>query len=54
MADTVRIYPVPGAYLVGVPAIEQEVSEAEAKRLLKYDPPIFTTTKPKPSEPKES
>lgn len=47
----VKLYPVPGAYVVGEPTDEREVTEAEAKRLLKYEPPIYTTTPPKKAAP---
>ncbi len=50
MSKTVRIYPVPGVSIMGVPAIEQDVTEAEAKRLLAYQPPAFTTERPKPAK----
>ena len=42
----VRIYPLPGAYIPGVPHIEQEVSPEEAERLLAYQPPAFARTAP--------
>lgn len=48
----VTLYPIPGAYLPGVPAVETEVSAREAKRLLKFDPPAFTTERP-PDPPEE-
>jgi hypothetical protein len=38
---TVHIYPIEGVFIGGVPAIEQDVTEAEAKRLLEYKPPAF-------------
>jgi hypothetical protein len=43
----VTIYPTGDAYIAGVAAVEQEVSEAEAKKLLAYTPPAFTTDPPK-------
>lgn len=42
----VKLYPVPGAYIPGVPAQECEVSAKEAERLLAYTPPAFTTKAP--------
>lgn len=44
----VRLYPVPGAYIIGEPAAEREVSPAEAERLLAFKPPAYTKTPPKP------
>lgn len=43
----VKLYPTGNAYILGEPAEEREVTEAEAKRLLRYDPPAYTTDKPK-------
>lgn len=37
----VRIVPVPGAFIQGVPAVEQEVDPERAKELLAYTPPAF-------------
>ena len=55
MADTnlVKLYPTANAYVLGEPAIEREVTETEAKRLLKYEPPIYTTTPPKAPKAEE-
>jgi hypothetical protein len=39
----VTIYPTEGAYIPGVPAVEQEVDQATADALLAYSPPAFTT-----------
>jgi len=44
--ETVRLFPVPGAYIHGEPAVEREVSPEEAARLLAFTPPAFTTTPP--------
>ena len=38
----VHIIPVPGVHIVGVPAKEQGVSEAEWQRLSEFKPPAFT------------
>lgn len=46
MAKTVRLYPVPGAYIPGVPTAVIDVSAEEAERLLAYQPPAFTTDPP--------
>jgi hypothetical protein len=46
MAKTVRLYPVPGAYIAGVPAVVTDASAEEAQRLLAYTPPAFTTDPP--------
>lgn len=40
------IYPTGTAFIPGVPAIEQEVSDKDARRLLKFSPPAFTLDKP--------
>ena len=37
----IRIKPVPGVYVQGVPAMPMEVDEARAKELLAYTPPAF-------------
>ena len=44
--EAVRLYPVPGAYINGEPAVEREVSKKEAERLLSYHPPAYTKTPP--------
>ena len=38
---TIKLIPVPGAYIQGVPAVPMEVSEERAKELLAYSPPAF-------------
>lgn len=43
MSETVRLFPVSGAFIVGEPAVEREVTPSEAKRLLRYQPPAYTT-----------
>ena len=45
------IYPAPDAFIHGVPAVEQEVTAEEAKRLLSYYPVAFTTEPPIAPEP---
>jgi len=37
----VRLLPVPGAYITGEPAVEREVTAAEADRLLSFKPPAY-------------
>ena len=44
MSNTVTIWPVPGRFLPGVPAVKQEVSPAAAKRLV--ESLAFTTKQP--------
>lgn len=44
----VRLFPVPGNTIPGVPAIEQDVTPEQAAELLAYQPPAFTTDPPKP------
>jgi hypothetical protein len=41
------LYPVDGAYITGVPHTVLSVTAAEAKRLLKFEPPAYTDQKPK-------
>jgi hypothetical protein len=43
----VRLYPLPDATVPGVPDVIQDVSATEAQRLLRFQPPAFTTTKPR-------
>lgn len=46
---TVRLYPVPGQFVVGIPAVIQDVDPATAKELLAWGGkhnPAFTTTPP--------
>lgn len=47
--ETVRLYPVPGAYINGEPAAEREVTTEEAERLLRFYPPAYTTRSPAPA-----
>ena len=47
--ETVRLVPVPGAYIPDEPAEEREVSLEEAERLLAFQPPAFMVAPP--SEP---
>lgn len=44
--EAVRLFPVPGAFIHGEPAVEREVSPAEAERLLSFRPAAFTKTPP--------
>ena len=41
----VRIIPVPGRYIVGVPDVAQDVSPEKAQELLAYTPPAFVAEK---------
>jgi len=41
VARTVKIIPVPGAYITGVPAVPQEVTPERAKELMAYRPTAF-------------
>jgi hypothetical protein len=55
---TVHLYPVEGASVYPYPADEIDVTAAEAKALLAYEPPAFTTEPPKgvkakPEQPEE-
>jgi hypothetical protein len=56
---TVHIFPAEGAYIPGVPAIEQDVDAETAKELLAYSPPAFTLKPPaegpaeEPAQPEE-
>jgi len=43
---TVLIYPVPGAFINGEPAVVREVTPEKATELLRYKPPAYTRTKP--------
>ena len=36
-----RLVPVPGAYIIGEPAVEREVTPQEAERLLAFKPPAY-------------
>ena len=47
----VRLYPTNDAFIPGVPAVEQEVDEEEAERLLSFTPPAFATEVPVAEEP---
>jgi hypothetical protein len=48
-----RLYPTTNeAFINGVPAVEQEVDDEEAERLLSHFPPAFTTEPP--AEPAET
>lgn len=38
---TIKLIPVPGAYIQGVPAVPMEVSPERAKELLAYHPAAF-------------
>ena len=52
MAKTVHLYPVLGAFIPGVPAVECDVSPERAAELLAWYPPAFTTDPPDaPAEP---
>lgn len=46
---TVHVYPVPGCWLPGVPAIEQDVSKKEAEELVATG--AFSLEQPKEEEP---
>ena len=46
--ETVRLLPVPGAYINGEPAAEREVTPEEAERLLAYFPPAYMPAPPQP------
>ena len=46
MSKTVHLYPTAGAFILGEAAEEKDVSEADARRLLAYHPPAFTTDPP--------
>lgn len=48
-AVSVRIYPVPGNWLPGIPAAEQDVSKEEAEELVATG--AFTLEPPKEEEP---
>ena len=49
---TVRLSPVPGAYISGEPAAEREVTPEEAERLLAYFPPAYEiAAEPEAEEP---
>ena len=43
-----RVIPVPGRYIPGVPDIPQDLDPEEAARLLAYSPPAFTAEEPVP------
>lgn len=51
---TVRLYPVEGVSIPGVPSQECEVTEAEAAELLAYIPAAFTVEPPKAPSPPET
>ena len=44
--EMVKLDPVPGVYIEGVPAVPCEVTAKEAEVLLGYSPPAFTTDPP--------
>lgn len=49
--ETVRIYAVPGQFIVGVPAVDQDVTPKRAKELLGWggpDNPAFAAEPPAP------
>jgi len=48
--EAVRLYPVPGAFIIGEPAVEREVSAEEAEWLLEFSPPAYTATPPTSTE----
>lgn len=37
----IKLVPVPGSYVQGIPAVPMEVSPERAKELLAYSPPAF-------------
>jgi len=50
-----HLWPVDGAFVSGVPAIEQDVDDELAAELLAHTPPAFTLERPagaKPPKPK--
>ncbi len=49
--EKVTVYPIPGMFLNGVPAVEQEVTPERADELLGYKSPAFTRIPP--SKPQE-
>lgn len=49
--EVVRLSPVPGAYIPGEPAVEREVSPAEAERLLAFEPPAYVLAEDPPPAP---
>lgn len=52
--EKVRLIPVPGRYIPGVPDTVQEVSPERAAELLAYTPPAFVAEKaPAPVTEKE-
>lgn len=46
MTQKVRLYPLPGVFVDGIPHEVQDVSPAEAERLQAFTPAAFTTTPP--------
>jgi len=47
-----KIYPTGDHYIPGVPAVEQDVDRATARRLLAWTPPAFTAEPPgEPASP---
>ena len=47
----VRLIPVPGYYIPGVPDVVQDVSPKRAEELLAYTPRAFVVDEPAPSGP---
>jgi hypothetical protein len=43
---TVHLYPTNDAFIPGEPATERDVPAEEAKALLAYQPPAYTTSPP--------
>ena len=46
-----RLFPTSDGFVPGVEAVEQDVSEEEAERLLSFYPPAFTREAPQAAEP---
>jgi hypothetical protein len=51
--DMVTLYPVPGAWIPGEPAVIREVTPKQAKALLRWKPAAFTTEAPPQPESQE-
>jgi hypothetical protein len=48
-----HLFPVAGAFVSGVPAVEQDVDDDVAKHLLGHNPPAFSLEGPAPKVPRK-
>ena len=48
---TVHLWPLPGAFIPGEPAVERDETPERAAELLGWSPPAFTTDPPPDARP---